>query len=163
MTPYKESIVYFAILFDPSRSALKLIFRNKSFGGWLLSSLKAREILDTPKDINWTEAFSKFIDNPEYEITELHFCKTDINQRDFVMLRPTRAQTLPNLVKQLENSGMLKNPNISYISKAKIRLHGRATHTIEFIRPNELTIKTIIHSISSFPWYFTTTKLYLFE
>ena len=132
---------YFSLSYNQTDNTVKAIFGRGVFvSDWILNSLGLHEVTVEEK-VSWSTLFNNMLSNRSYEVTSLYLKKTDVNRRDVLILKPTRASSLYEYIEDLKKAGIIKNPNLSYIGKLYVRLPGGSTHQIEFTRPDDLSIK----------------------
>ena len=134
----KQNVNKFSLLYNKTNNVLKVDTKDNKFCNWILRYLQANSTQNI-KDVSWHNAFDTITNNPNFEITEIKFGKTDVNQRDIIILKPTNPKTMPNLIEKLKEN-ILKNPDLSYIERIGLRVPNGTTHYVDFTRMNELSI-----------------------
>lgn len=134
----KKNLNKFALFYNANDKVLKTDTKENKFCNWMLSYLQA-DSKSGAKEVSWQNTFDTITNNRSIEITEIKFSKTDVNQRDVIILKPTDPKTMPTLIDKLK-SNLLTHPDLSYIERIGVRVPNGTTHYIDFVRRNELSI-----------------------
>ena len=134
----RKNLNKFALFYNAENGILKTDTKENKFCNWMLSYLQA-DSKSGAKEVSWQNTFDTITNNSNIEITEIKFSKTDVNQRDVVILKPTDPKTMPMLIGKLKNN-LIMHPDLSYIERIGVRVPNGTTHYIEFVRRNELSI-----------------------
>lgn len=134
----KKNLNKFALFYNANDKILKTDTKENKFCNWMLSYLQADSKSGT-REVSWQNTFDTITNNKDIEITEIKFSKTDVNQRDIIILKPTDPKTMPTLIDKLKNN-LVTHPDLSYIEWIGVRVPNGTTHYIDFVRRNELSI-----------------------